>query len=310
MSQFPPDYPIEYIEWRVRFFGRDFIVTPDVLIPRLETESLVRRARKILQSEIHQKNEMMKAQNGETKDSGSSPGMTGTIDSVSPQEDFQNLFSKSRGISVEWRDFCHPPHGGSLPFQKEILASQGWQKPNQEWQDGVKTIVVDIWCGSGIIGTSVADLADEVIFLDISPAALAIAEHNFRTHFPEKPARFIVSDLLSNIPTFQDSNILFLTNLPYIKQDDWENMSADTVHEPRLALFGGESTGFELYERLFVQISYFPTLQHSNTLTLLFEFWFDQREIAENHLKTKYPQWEYSFFADYAGVERFGEISL
>ncbi len=180
----------------MRFFGREFIVTPDVLIPRLETESLVRRARKILQ------------------------------------------------------------HSNTPTLQHSI--------------------VVDIGCGSGIIGTSVADLADEVIFLDISPAALLIAERNFRTHFPEKKAQFIVSDLLSdlpsNIPRFQDSNIHYLTNLPYIKAEDWENMSPDTRHEPRLALFGGESTGFELYERLFDQISSLPTLQHSNTLTLIFEF--------------------------------------
>jgi hypothetical protein len=39
----------------------------------------------------------------------------------------------------------------------------------------------------------------------------------------------------------------------------------------------------------------------------LFEFGFDQRKIAETELE-KYPQWKYSFFADYAGIERFGEI--
>ena len=83
-----------------------------------------------------------------------------------------------------------------------------------------------------------ADLVDEIIFLDISSEALAVTEQNFRTHFPEKKAQFIVSDLLSNIPILKHSNILFVTNLPYIRSDDWINMSADTIHEPRLALFG------------------------------------------------------------------------
>ena len=147
-----------------------------------------------------------------------------------------------------------------------------------------------------------ADLADVIIFLDISPEALAVTEANFRTHFPEKKAQFIVSDLLSNIPIFQDSNILFLTNLPYIKADDWVHMSTDTVHEPRLALFGGEQTGFEMYERLFAQIAGLQ-LDH---FQLLCEFGFDQREVAENILSL-YP-WQYIFFADYAGIERFGEV--
>ena len=251
MSTLPPDYPIEYIEWKVTFFGRDYLVTSAVLIPRLETESLVRRARQLL----------------------SVPIILGLT---------QN------------------------PAQPE---STGFLPP-QEWQMHPKrihpTIVVDIGCGSGIIGTSVADLADEVIFLDISPEALAVAEQNFRTHYPEKKAQFIISDLLSNIPIFQYSNILFLTNLPYIKDADWKNMSADTVHEPRLALFGWEKTGFEMYERLFQELDSVKLLS-CDSVKLLYEFWFDQREVAEQVVK-KYPQWEYSFFADYAGVERFGEI--
>ena len=147
-----------------------------------------------------------------------------------------------------------------------------------------------------------------MIFLDISPEALRVTEQNFRTHFPDKKAQFIVSDLLSNLPKSEaQSEIFFVTNLPYIKDEDWQNMSADTVHEPKLALFGGERTGFEMYERLFEQFH----SMHSALCTLhcIFEFGFDQREVAEEVVK-KYPQWEYSFFADYAGVERFGEIHI
>lgn len=66
-------------------------------------------------------------------------------------------------------------------------------------------------------------------------------------------------------------NICIATNLPYIKQDDWENMSTDTVHEPKLALFGGEHTGFELYEELFAQIDSFVEKYTPTKLTILAE---------------------------------------
>ena len=162
------------------------------------------------------------------------------------------------------------------------------------------TTVIDIGCGSGIIGTSVADLVDEVIFLDISETALEVTKKNFQIHFPDKKAQFIISDLLSNLPSYhptnQDpTNMLFLTNLPYIKDEDWKNMSPDTQFEPKLALFGGEKTGFELYEKLFEQI-------HSLSITrasCIFEFGFDQREIAETTIQ-KYQDWKYDFFSDYA----------
>lgn len=95
---------------------------------------------------------------------------------------------------------------------------------------------------------------------------------------------------------------MLLSNLPYIKNDDWENMSEDTIFEPKTALFGGEKTGFELYEKLFEQI--FEKKIHG---VILIEFGFDQREIAEKFLG-KYNGWQVQFFADYSGVERFAEI--
>lgn len=213
----PLNYPEEYITGIVNFFGREFRVTPAVLIPRLETEALIRRARTVL-------------------------------------------------------------------------------------RQGKIRKVVDIGSWSGIIGTSVADLVDEVIFLDISPEALKIAQENFQKYYPSKSVEFLHSDLLSNIDP-NVSELLFLANLPYIKAEDWGNMSLDTRFEPELALFWGEKTGFELYERLFQELR-----EKKYQGTLIIEFGFDQREIAEWVLK-KFG-WRGTFFTDYAGMERFCEIYL
>jgi release factor glutamine methyltransferase len=70
------------------------------------------------------------------------------------------------------------------------------KKARKKIQENNITIVVDIGSGSGIIGTSLADLVDTVIFLDISEGALSITEKNFRKYFPQKKSEFIVSDLL------------------------------------------------------------------------------------------------------------------
>lgn len=84
-------------------------------------------------------------------------------------------------------------------------------------------------------------------------------------------------------------------------------MSNDTRFEPELALFGGEKTGFEMYERLFDQLDTL-TFKEAQTVILLIEFGYDQREIAEKII-IKHG-WKYDFFADYGGIERFCEISI
>lgn len=224
MSELSTHYPEEYQIGFVHFLGKKYKVTPDVLIPRLETESLIKRAKKLI-------------------------------------------------------------------------------------QENHITSVVDIGSGSGIIGSSLSKISDDITFIDISEKALQIARDNFEYNFPDKHARFIVSDLLGNYTIRDTQNpILFATNLPYIKDADWENMSEDTRFEPKLALFGWEIHGFELYEKLFTQIITFSETFH-NDIYIVFEFWFDQRIIAETTLQ-KYSNWEYQFFADYAGIERFGQVRI
>lgn len=218
-----PNYPIEYREWSVVFFGKKFVVNPHVLIPRLDTEGLVRRARTLI---------------------------------------------RNTGIQA----------------------------------------VVDIGTGSGIIWVSLADLVEKSIFLDISEGALTTARSNFLEYFPEENGVFLLSDLLlrKEMQELDTTNTLFVANLPYIKNADWGNMSADTHFEPELALFGWEVTGFEMYIRLFDQIQELLKNPKNKKILLLIEFGFDQRNIAEEIIK-KY-HWNYGFFADYGGIERFCEI--
>lgn len=224
-------YPEEYTRGWVEFFYQRFAVNEHVLIPRLETESLVREAVK---------------------------------------------YCRSNSLDV----------------------------------------LIDIGTGSGIIPLSILSVLDipQVFAVDISSEALEVAKKNCLDH--GKNITFLESDLLevflgdNNIPPFVStsplspllegegrySNILLTANLPYIKQDDWENMSADTIHEPRLALFGGKQTGFELYEKLFAQIGDFTEKYRPTKLTILAEMGEDQVDIATEVLAKH--GWKFSFFAD------------
>lgn len=163
-------------------------------------------------------------------------------------------------------------------------------------------ILVDIGTGSGIIPLSILSAVDipQVFAVDLSPEALKVARENSQDY--GKNITFLESDLLEvflgkTAAYFgKNKNIILVTNLPYIKADDWENMSADTVHEPKMALFGGEHTGFELYEKLFAQIPDFIQKYQPSRLTILTEMGDDQTGIATEVL-AKYG-WKFSFFAD------------
>lgn len=209
------NYPPEYTKGWVEFYYQRFQIDEHVLIPRLETESLVREAIR----------------------------------------------------------FCRT-------YPQDVL--------------------IDVGTGSGIIPLSILSSISipEVFAVDISPFALQVAQRNSLDQ--GKTITFLESDLLGVFLKedlqIHGKDILITTNLPYIKQDDWENMSSDTVHEPKIALFGGERTGFELYEQLFSQIDDFIKKYSPKTLSIIAEMGDDQTEIARK-LLTIYG-WEFSFFAD------------
>lgn len=154
--------PTQYITHRQEFYGRDFYVNADVLIPRPETEHLVEAAANYL-----------------------------------------------RGHSVER--------------------------------------VLDVGTGSGAIAISVGlECGRNVLASDISPAALAVAERNRRTH--QARVELFAADLLEAV--LPRSIDLLLSNPPYVPGEDAADMQSEVRDwEPDVALFAG-SSGFEVYKRL------------------------------------------------------------
>lgn len=112
--------------------------------------------------------------------------------------------------------------------------------------------LLDMCTGSGCIAVSLAVLGGyrEVVGVDISGDALAVAEHNARRLCKkEGQISFIRSDLFEHLPEGRQFDII-VSNPPYIPSKVIEGLEPEVRdHEPVLALDGTED-GLYFYRRL------------------------------------------------------------
>src|ERR1700740_360443 len=175
--------PTQHLTGKQEFWGLQFEVTPDVLIPRPETEHIIEVA----------------------------------LDRLA----LRDLRSK----------------------QSQNMSGEG-------------LLIADIGTGSGCIAIALAKElpAAKVYALDISPAALTVAQRNAtRLNFAAR-ITFLESNLLENlalgplrtrrsaIMDQQSSGFdLIVSNPPYIARREAETLAREVrEHEPAMALFGGE----------------------------------------------------------------------
>jgi release factor glutamine methyltransferase len=200
--------PTQHLTGKQEFWGLEFEVTPDVLIPRPETEHLIEVA----------------------------------LDRLA-----------LRDLRVK-------------------------QSPNMS---GEGLVVADIGTGSGCIAIALAKElpAASIYALDVSTAALAVAQRNAeRLHFADR-IHFLESNLLGGLPSAESplaaslrgnqrkaeaqalpvadhQSLLFdliVSNPPYIGRREAATLACEVYdHEPAIALFGGEE-GYEFYADLITQ---------------------------------------------------------
>lgn len=154
-----------------------------------------------------------------------------------------------------------------------------------EKKEGMR--VLDMGCGSGIIGITLAlELAackPEVVMADVSEAALALTLEN-ATALGAK-VRTYRSDLFSAWESTAEDAILppdgfslVLANLPYVPEG--EAVSVEVQHDPALALYGG-ADGLDVVRR-FLKTA-LPRLQE-HALVLL-EVGHDQGEAVRAYME-------------------------
>jgi len=106
--------------------------------------------------------------------------------------------------------------------------------------------VLDMGCGSGVLGLSLAAARPDwsVTLADVSPDALALAQEN-AADLEIFNARFLHSDLFTAIDGRFDG---IVANLPYVPESERSTLTREVMHDPALALFSGPD-GLDLIRR-------------------------------------------------------------
>ncbi len=159
--------------------------------------------------------------------------------------------------------------------------------------------VLDLCCGSGIIGLSIAKHTDcHVTLRDISPEALEVAEINRKKVLDtatQERVQLSQGDLLEGMT---DTFDVIVSNPPYIPSDDVLNLD-DAVknYEPHLALDGKED-GLYFYRTM---IATAPKFLRENGYILL-EVGIDQAKDVAKYLEKEFKC--ITIIKDNHGVER------
>jgi release factor glutamine methyltransferase len=161
-----------------------------------------------------------------------------------------------------------------------------------------KSEILDVGTGSGVIALSLAAEfpGAQVLAVDISDDALALAQENAARLNLANRVRFLKSNLLENVEGTFD---LIVANLPYISTQDRHTLSREVLRDPAVAVFAS-ARGDELIRELIAQAP--ARLRPGGMLAV--EIGIGQSEallsaLAEENYRDIYSK------TDYSGVTRF-----
>jgi release factor glutamine methyltransferase len=158
--------------------------------------------------------------------------------------------------------------------------------------------ILDVGTGSGAIALSLAAgfPKAEVLAVDVSDDALALAQENAAKLNLADRVRFLKSNLLENV---EGSFDLIVANLPYISSGERHTLSREVLHDPDVALFA-DARGDELVQKVIAQAP--AHLRPGGLLAL--EIGIGQSEALLSVLAEK-KYHDISSKNDYSGVTRF-----
>ncbi|HEX4021843.1 MAG TPA: peptide chain release factor N(5)-glutamine methyltransferase [Acidobacteriaceae bacterium] len=157
--------------------------------------------------------------------------------------------------------------------------------------------IVDVGTGSGAIAVALADTLPQaqITAIDISEAALAVAQKNAVQNGVANRIRWMQCDLLTDVT--QEEFDAVISNPPYIADVEYTTLAVEVRdYEPATAVFAGP-TGLEIYERLIPQAA--CVLVPGGWLLL--EMGYKQKAAIEQLLQ----DWQHiAFMNDLQGIAR------
>ena len=178
------------------------------------------------------------------------------------------------------------------------LSGETFAVARREWS------VLDLCCGSGAIGVSVAKLAPKtrVTLSDVSEGALALAKQNAEENGVGKNVKLEQGDLFAPFKgRFRSRRFdMILCNPPYIATEVIGTLQTEVKdHEPMSALDGG-ADGLDFYRRLAAEAG--DHLEKGGVLMM--EIGFDQGESVPALLRESGAFKDIRCLKDLAGLDR------
>ena len=185
----------------------------------------------------------------------------------------------------------------------EILVDSAIIDIQNSFKDYKPIHILDLCCGSGCIGISVAKILAksfkevDLTLSDISTKALEVCSQNVKSLITEDNIKttIINSNLFENINEKYD---VILSNPPYIATSVIAKLEVQVQNEPHLALDGGED-GLDLIKQI---IANAPRHLNANGL-LQFEIGYDQGISAQN-LLSQSNYYDITVIKDFGGCDR------
>lgn len=115
---------------------------------------------------------------------------------------------------------------------------------------GSRTAVLDLCCGSGVVGLSIARMSTgtEVALSDVSGKAVRLAIKNSERLGLRSRAEFYTGDLFSPLPMSKSFDLI-VSNPPYVPCGRMRRLQAEVLEEPARAIDGGRG-GLETIRRI------------------------------------------------------------